>query len=139
MHQVTADTLIAAWNSIDGFVACRVFHSARRKQLAARNREPFFRENWRQALEVAREKRFCFGENDRGWHATLDWFLRPATVPRLIEDPRYMGGDPPKKTITEARRIQNAKEWEARRKEYAKADTSNAIALLQQARAEGRA
>ncbi len=136
---VTVDELIGAWNST-GFVRVQVFHSARKAQLMARNREPFFRAHWREALEIAVGKRFCHGDNERNWRATVDWFLRPATVPRLIEDEKYLESPSKAPNLTETRRERYEKEWAERRKEFAAAvPFSEAQAILRQARKEGRA
>ena len=37
------------------------------------------------ALDRVRSSSFCRGQNDRGWRADLDWFLRPDTVTKLLE------------------------------------------------------
>lgn len=59
------------------------------KLLAARSRDPFWRENWREALKRVAASPFHRGENDRGWTANVEWFLRPDTVLRMIEKADY--------------------------------------------------
>lgn len=53
--------------------------------MASRMADPYWRENWRGALALMAGRAFCRGENDRGWVADLDFFLRPDTVTRLLE------------------------------------------------------
>jgi hypothetical protein len=58
----------------------------RRKALKARLTDPFFRQHWRDALARLKGSAFCRGETKAGrWIANFDWFLRPGTVPKLIE------------------------------------------------------
>jgi len=41
---------------------------------------------------------FLLGENDRGWRADIDWFLRPDSVTRILEG-KYRTDKPKKKNI----------------------------------------
>jgi len=63
----------------------------RRKALTARFADAFFRENWREAMAVAQRSPFCTGTNDRNWVWTLDFFLRPDSVTKLMEG-QFDGG-----------------------------------------------
>jgi len=136
--QVTMEELIAAWNAIPGFSRCLHFGASRRKQFGQRAKERFFRENWRLALEEAQKRPFCFGENDRGWKATIDWFMRPETVGKLLEGD-YLKTPQKRPNLTEARRDTYQREWAERRAEYAQADPQGAAEVLRKARMEGRA
>lgn len=62
----------------------------RRKAIAARWRDRFWRENWQEALEVASSTPFLQGQNDRSWKMTFDWFLKPDSVAKIIEG-NYQG------------------------------------------------
>lgn len=80
------DDVVAGWNAL-GFTV-QVLPPLAGKRLAtlrARLREPFWRERWLLGLAKVQESGFCRGENDRGWRATFDWFVRPDTVRKLIE------------------------------------------------------
>lgn len=70
-----------------GWVCCVRLTSKRRTAIAARLREPFFRDSWRDALIRAGPSRFLRGDtdDDRNWRADLEWFLRPDTVVRVLE------------------------------------------------------
>lgn len=75
-----------AWNALDGVCPIRGRISGERAEsLKARLADTDWRDTWREAIDRVAESPFCCGENDRGWKATLDWFLRPDTVQKLIE------------------------------------------------------
>jgi hypothetical protein len=80
----TADELMAAWNAAP-CVKCSRVAGKRRIVLTARNRDPYFREHWRAAISRVADCQFLRGENDRGWVADVDWFLRPDTVLKIME------------------------------------------------------
>lgn len=82
----SAAEIVRAWNACESF--CKVqppIRGKRERALRQRLREPQWRENWANALALARASPFCCGENDRGWRATFDWFVRQETVTKLIE------------------------------------------------------
>ena len=52
--------------------------------------DEFFRNNWREGIKKIAASRFCRGHNRRGagqrpWVATVDWFLQPHVLPRVLE------------------------------------------------------
>lgn len=52
--------------------------------------DEFFRNNWREGIKKVAASRFCRGHNRRGagqrpWIATVDWFLQPHVLPRVLE------------------------------------------------------
>lgn len=58
----------------------------RRKALQQRWRDPWWRDNWQAALERAAQSPFLRGEtSDRGWKITLDFFLKPDSVAKILE------------------------------------------------------
>lgn len=74
-----------AWNEQPGLKPVRALHDKRRKALKARQKDPFFVANWQEAITKVGQSRFCTGNNDRGWAADFDWFLRPGTVVSIME------------------------------------------------------
>jgi hypothetical protein len=76
---------LTAWNAVPAFCACKGLTGKRLRSFQARARERDWVNSWRAALEKAGTSPFCRGENERGWRATADWFLRPDTVNRILE------------------------------------------------------
>ena len=70
---------------------------ARREHITARLKEQFFKDNYKKALATIPGRAFCMGQNDRGWVATFEWFIRPNTVIDLIEGTKYQGNKMPTK------------------------------------------
>ncbi len=57
----------------------------RRKAFRCRLNDRWWQENWRVAIAKAVDMPFLNGENDRGWRADLDWFLKPDSVTKIME------------------------------------------------------
>jgi hypothetical protein len=57
----------------------------RKRALAARTKDAFFVEHFREAIAKMSESNFCVGENDRGWKAGFDFFLKPGVIEKVIE------------------------------------------------------
>ena len=79
---------IEAWNVIAaryGLPACRMLTGARRSALAARLRDPDWAANYPAALAGIERSAFLRGGNARDWRASIDWFLRPNSVTRILE------------------------------------------------------
>ena len=57
----------------------------RRQSLRARLRDCGGLDGWRQAMERAARSAFLRGENDRGWRASLDFFLQAKSFTKLME------------------------------------------------------
>lgn len=72
------------WNSLGLGQVIRM-SDKRRTVLAARRKEKFFQENWRNAMEAIPKSPFLLGQNDNGWKADFDWFLKPDSVLRIVE------------------------------------------------------
>lgn len=47
--------------------------------------DSWWRKNWQNALDLVAKNPYLLGDNDRGWKANIDWFVRPDTVVKLIE------------------------------------------------------
>jgi hypothetical protein len=81
--RVSLSGLLKIWN--EAFETASVPTDKRRAALRSRLREPFFVENWKAAIDKARNSPWCCGHNKTSWVANIDWFLRPDTVVRLME------------------------------------------------------
>ena len=64
------------WNSHPSLKRCRSMTKDRKRKLAIRAEGADFRENWSAAIDALTTIPFYRGENDRGWRADVDWFLR---------------------------------------------------------------
>lgn len=76
---------IAQWNGLEGVSKCRQAAGKRAKAFKARMADQFFRDNWKAALAKVAQSEFCKGNGDRGWHADIDWILRPDTCAKIME------------------------------------------------------
>jgi len=56
-----------------------------KSMLSTRWRTEFWRERWRDAVRLVHTRPFNLGENDRGWKADLEWFLRPGQIDKILE------------------------------------------------------
>ena len=86
--------IVDEWNNLPG--VCRVrppISDSRRRAMGARLLMRGWVEALPDAFEAIRGSPFCQGENERNWRATIDWFLRPDTVTKLIEG-QYAGKQP---------------------------------------------
>jgi hypothetical protein len=76
------------WNEMaerSGLPKCLVMSDQRRRKLVIRIGNEFFKSNWRQALKRVEQSSFCRGDSERGWKASLDWFMQPDSVAKLME------------------------------------------------------
>jgi len=69
-----------------GWRHCQTMTAERKKELRARMCDTEWRETYQEALEKAKSSTFLRGMNDRNWKADIDWFLRPNTVCKILED-----------------------------------------------------
>lgn len=79
---------VDAWNGLGlPFPKIQVWSEDRKKALRARWKEPYFREHWRQALAAMARSPWHRAEhaNNKTWIADPEFFLRPKSVPKLIE------------------------------------------------------
>lgn len=75
--------IVQAWNA--AMVQRCTLTKKRRGWLKARWADPWWREHWREAIARARASPFLAGDNDRGWRADLDFFLRPDSAAKILE------------------------------------------------------
>lgn len=68
----------AGWKSV------RSWTGERRKKIAARLREHGV-DAWREAMERGRKSPFLAGDNNRGWTASLDFFLQQSSFLKVLE------------------------------------------------------
>lgn len=80
-----AKNLRQEWNKVTGFVPVRKISEKRIAHLKARLKDSEWQENWKEAVERASRSSFCLGENNTGWRANLDWFLKPDTLTKILE------------------------------------------------------
>jgi hypothetical protein len=88
--------IMQAWNNLAetaGLASVISIKGERRKHIRARWRDADWREHWQEALAMIPSRGFLLGENDRGWTADLDWFLKPDSVTRILEG-KYAGAKP---------------------------------------------
>lgn len=78
------DEFLKVWNAT-GLTRCRKLTDKRKAALRSRLADVDWKADWREALARAAKSSFCRGENDRGWRADLEWFLKADTVTQLLE------------------------------------------------------
>lgn len=77
--------MVEAWNRKPGMPHVQQITPKRKVAAKARLGEDFFRANWAEAINRIAASPFCIGDNNRGWRADFDWFLKPATVVSVME------------------------------------------------------
>lgn len=85
---LTAKTVVEAWNEMaeaNGLPRAMTVTKGRAKALAARFKDAFWVQLWREAIDEIPKDPFRLGHNDRGWKADIDYFLQPDRVAKLIE------------------------------------------------------
>lgn len=76
----------SAWNAMGApFPQIRQWTKKRETALKGRAADAGWVTGWRDALAFVKSNDFHRGENDRGWVADLDYFLRPDTVNKMLE------------------------------------------------------
>ena len=105
---VSAAEFMKAWNgTFSKIQKIGQMSSDRKKVLATRLKDPFWRDNWRKALKIVAASPWHNGENPNGWRAFFEWFMRPNTVTRMIEgkiDEEPEVEKPKKETIEDVRK-----------------------------------
>ncbi len=82
--------ILNAWNMqaiAHGFHQTEKFTDKRKRALKARWKDEYWRGHWREALMLIHKNPWNLGKdpNNETWKATIDWFLRPDTVVKLLE------------------------------------------------------
>ncbi len=85
--QEAQQALEAAWHAVPGLPRIRSWSQKRKAALRSRLRDSAWLAQALQALQriEAGKCPFLLGENQRGWVANLDWFLKPDSVIRILE------------------------------------------------------
>jgi len=76
---------VSLWNSIAAVSKVRVFNDKRKQTFRARLKDEWWRENYREALARIPTIPFLVGANEKKWVATVEWFLRPSSVTKVLE------------------------------------------------------
>ena len=87
-----------AWNAVSGLIAIRQWSEQRKQRLRTRLRDPTWLDKALAAIQQIPECPFLLGDNDRGWRADIDWFLKPDSVTRILEG-KYRKKEFKKKSI----------------------------------------
>lgn len=82
--EAAAETVVSEWNALKGVSRCESLSKARRAKIGTRLREPWWRGNWLNAIARIPDAKWLH-ENESGWKADIDWFLRPDTAAKLLE------------------------------------------------------
>lgn len=83
--------VMEAWNSLGTpFPKVVALSPDRNKELGARLKDEWWVQNYREALEVIRNSKFCRGEvatepGRKRWIADFDFFIRPGSVAKALE------------------------------------------------------
>lgn len=80
------DEFLEAWKALpDPIPKPTRWSPKRKKALASRRRDEWWREHWREAVERIPACPFLLGEGSTGWVADVDWFLKPDSAARVLE------------------------------------------------------
>jgi len=72
--------------TFDSAFGCRSLLTDKRKAaLKARWKDPWWRDNWRAAIERGQSSGFLRGANDRNWAIDFEFFLKPDSVAKIVE------------------------------------------------------
>jgi hypothetical protein len=79
--------VIQTWNDMASECGLPKAQSTKKRMAALKVRmnEAPFQDGWKEAIAKIPSSKFLTGDNDRGWRADLDWFLKPDSVVRIIE------------------------------------------------------
>ena len=88
------EKITQAWNSTPGVTPIRKWSDSRKKHLRARLADPTWLDDALKAIATIPKCPFLLGDNDRGWRADIEWFLRPDSVAKVLEG-KYARAKPP--------------------------------------------
>ena len=73
---------------------------ARKRTLKVRAKDPKWIERWSEAIAKASTQPFLLGENNRGWKADFEWFLKPDSLTKILEGKYTNSGKPPATAVS---------------------------------------
>ena len=73
------------WNSFPKLTKMDDWTSSRRRQFQRAMRDSYFHRNWREGIGLVSQSLFCTGKGDKGWKATVDWFLKAGSLVKVME------------------------------------------------------
>lgn len=79
------DPVMEIWNLWASKLPAAKSMNAERKRKSAALRKVHTEDDIAAAARRLNESDFATGKNDRGWVATIDWFLKPESVLRTLE------------------------------------------------------
>ena len=86
----TGEELVKRWNEHAeklGLPQVRYLGDKHKRALSGRLKSADWRRDWREALDkLPLLAPFYLGDGPRGWRADMEWFLRPNTVAKLLEE-----------------------------------------------------
>jgi len=100
LNKKMEEKVMEQWNSMSPpFSKIQTMSPDRKRHLRNRLSDEWWKDNWSMAMEMLNalpNNSWYKGNNDKKWVATFDWFLRPQSVVKLIEEARRAS----KRTIT---------------------------------------
>jgi hypothetical protein len=110
-----------------GFAFGQNVRVTNKRKVAIRERwkDPWWRENWMNALEKGSQSEFLMGRGESSWKISFDFFLKPDTVTKIMEGV-YDGKSKRKQCAAEIREELNASgfDWIRASAAAAEADTA---------------
>lgn len=87
--KAAADRLAKAWNACQGVARVATWNEKRKSQLRQRLKSKVDGRPWMEvAIEVLTGGNFPHGwlkDNEKNWKPDLEWFMRPSSLPRVVE------------------------------------------------------
>ena len=100
--QPIASLLLKSWNDMAKeaqLPTCRTMTKARNASLSERLKDADWRLSWEKAISTIPSSAFLCGNNKRRWKASIDWFLKPDSVTKILEG-KYADGSVQKGVYT---------------------------------------
>jgi len=104
------------WNSHPSLPHVRVMTKDRKARLNRRAAYADFRDSWQEAVTALSQSPWHTGQNDRGWRATVDWFLNNDTNWAKALERKDTQEIRTRKSRAEIERIEAARQREAEEK-----------------------
>ena len=97
--------ILDSWNQLakhHNVTPAKKLDARRKSAINARLRDTDWRNSWREAMKQIPDCPFLVGDNDKGWRADLDWFLKPESVTRILEGKYTRSKAQPQEEISES-------------------------------------